>query len=550
LCQVLSIIIYTLKVKSPYYSYHFYLFFHLFFSPERRFKSVSPCRRLFEELSTNQNSPSPSGFVVSNGHLATPNSSFSSFNNNNNKNNNHNGNTLSNNCSFSDVLVAKLGGHSSNILETTNIAKQQVLEGLTDILYSSYQRRRNINNTNITSNSTSNSNNNNINNILNQNSNLLSSPFMDDLGFLSTSSTSNTVYQSSMKKSPMVIYNEDEEFNNENNDNDNINDNDNNNFLMSSPMKIKEIPMKSCSIRKHWNHQQSNIRPRRSMSENFVNTSPPKVSENGLIHHLPCFDSPHDAIKRISPDTLTNLLEEKFSGIYERIFIIDCRYPYEFEGGHIPSALNISSPDAIEKLLMEDPKGNTLILFHCEFSSERAPRMALHVRNLDRQLNKSNYPSLYYPEMYILDGGYKNYWQQHGDKCEPPHSYLPMRNPQYRDQLRHYQKIKYAFKSGCHLSQHSTIKTLPPKCKKARSKSLNVANARKFFNDLISGDKTEEVQRQNTSNDHLEGDSSSIVNNLNEDQNHMFPSYTISMTNSFSSIFASELDTPSEMDIE
>lgn len=459
--------------------------------------------------------------------MATQNSSFPSFNN-------HNSNTVNiNNNLFSDVLVTKLGNSNLETINTTTTTttKQQVVEGLTEILFSSYQRKRSI------------SNNNSSSAVFNQNSNLLSSPFMDDLGFLSTA-TSNTINStSSMKKNALVVYNEDEEVNE-------------NFFLMSSPMKIKEIPMKSCSIRKHWNHHAKVIQPRRSMSETFINSSNNStvVSENGLIHHLPCFDSPHDAIKRISPETLINLLEGKYSGIYEKMFIIDCRYPYEYEGGHIPSAINVNCPEVIEKLLMEEPKRNTstLIVFHCEFSSERAPRMALHVRNLDRQLNKTNYPSLYYPEMYILDGGYKNYWQQNGGKCDPPHAYLPMRNPQYRDQLRHHQKLKHAFKSGCHLSQHSNIKTLPPKSKKTRSKSLNIANARKFFNDLISG---EGCKNLDTSDNEFisatatieEGECTSTVNTS---QNHMFPSYTIPMTNSFSSIFASELDIPSEMDLD
>ena len=484
----------------------------MFSSPERRFKSISPCRRLFEELSTNQNSPSPSGFVVSNGNLATPNSSFS---NNYSNNNNNNCNSFFNN---SDVLVTKSILSNSNLETATTTTKQQVVEGLTDILYSSYQRRRSI------SGNGNNINNSSYINLLNQ-----SSPFMDDLGFLSTTST--------MKKNSLVIYE---------NDGDIINDaeeEENTLVLMSSPMKIKEIPMKSCSIRKHWNRKTTTTSSqRRSMSENFISYTNPKMSENGLIHHLPCFDSPHDAIKRISPDTLVDLLEGKYCGIYEQVHVIDCRYPYEYEGGHIPSAINVNSPDVIEKLLLAEPKQNTLIVFHCEFSSERAPRMALHVRNLDRQMNKTNYPSLYYPEMYILDGGYKNYWQQHGDKCEPTNSYLPMRNPQYRDQLKHYQKMKHAFKSGCHLSQHSTtIKTLPPKSKKPRSKSLNVANARKFFNDLISSGNCEERDGDNSNSFSVDGCTS---------QNHMFPSYTIPMTNSFSSIFASELDIPSEMDLE
>lgn len=368
---------------------------------------------------------------------------------------------------------------------------------------------------------------------------------MDDLGFLSTSANSS--------KKPFTPEEP------ENYDNGNCIVDNSEVILMSSPTtkSIKknntighEKEQISCSIRKqhgqvHWNRR-PHILARRSMSvttdDRYCPT--PSISENGLIHHLPCFNSPHDAIKRISPDTLVDLLEGKFAGVYDRLYIIDCRYPYEYEGGHIPSAINVNNPDVIEELLFENIKGNTLIVFHCEFSSERAPRMALHVRNLDRQLNKSSYPSLHYPEMYILDGGYKNYWQQHGDKCDPPQAYLPMRNPNCRDQLKHHQKIKYAFKSGCHLSQHSTIKKLPPRSKKQeRSKSLNIANARKFFDDLISSENT-----QNTNeSDH---DLSFNSGKRDESEGHMFPSYTIPMANSFSSIFASELDIPSEMDYD
>lgn len=308
--------------------------------------------------------------------------------------------------------------------------------------------------------------------------------------------------------------------------------------LMSSPM----MKPRNCSIRKHWNRRIESISSlsRRSMSE----STSKMMSENGLIHHLPCFDSPHDAIKRISPDTLIDLLEGKFSGVYDRLLVIDCRYPYEYEGGQIPTAININDPELIEDLLFqENSEPNTVIVFHCEFSSERAPRMALHARNLDRQHNKACYPALFYPEMYILDGGYKNYWQQHGDKCEPTNAYVPMRCPQYRDQLRYHQKLKHVYKSG----QHSTVKRLPPKSKKPRSKSLNIANARKFFNDLITAREGEEDLSFNST---IEEGGWGVPPKTTTTQQHMFPSYTIPMVNSFSSIFASELDIPSEMDLD
>lgn len=31
-----------------------------------------------------------------------------------------------------------------------------------------------------------------------------------------------------------------------------------------------------------------------------------------------------------------------------------------------------------------------------------------HVRNLDRWIHADAYPALFYPELYLIDGGYKN----------------------------------------------------------------------------------------------------------------------------------------------
>jgi len=55
--------------------------------------------------------------------------------------------------------------------------------------------------------------------------------------------------------------------------------------------------------------------------------------------------------------------------------IIDCRFDYEYFGGHIKGALNISSPEAIEEYFFKDKvkieklmSDRTVIIFHCEFS--------------------------------------------------------------------------------------------------------------------------------------------------------------------------------------
>ena len=53
------------------------------------------------------------------------------------------------------------------------------------------------------------------------------------------------------------------------------------------------------------------------------------------------------------------------------------------------------------------PVISKVVIFHCEFSSKRGPKMCRYVRKTDRTMNKQNYPKLFYPEIYILHGGYK-----------------------------------------------------------------------------------------------------------------------------------------------
>ena len=62
-------------------------------------------------------------------------------------------------------------------------------------------------------------------------------------------------------------------------------------------------------------------------------------------------------------------------------------------------------------------KKELVIVFYCEFSSARAPNMLNHLRSLDRTVNKRNYPSLYYPNIYLLSGGYCNFVKSFYDSC-------------------------------------------------------------------------------------------------------------------------------------
>uniref|UniRef100_A0A2K6V2R1 M-phase inducer phosphatase n=1 Tax=Saimiri boliviensis boliviensis TaxID=39432 RepID=A0A2K6V2R1_SAIBB len=154
---------------------------------------------------------------------------------------------------------------------------------------------------------------------------------------------------------------------------------------------------------------------------------------------LQTVDGKHQDLKYISPETMVALLMGKFSNIVEKFVIVDCRYPYEYEGGHIKTAVNLPLERDAESFLLQSPitpcslDKRVILIFHCEFSSERGPRMCRFIRERDRSVN--DYPSLHYPEMYILKGGYKEFFPQHPNFCEPQ-DYRPMNHEAFKDELK------------------------------------------------------------------------------------------------------------------
>uniref|UniRef100_A0A452E3Q6 M-phase inducer phosphatase n=1 Tax=Capra hircus TaxID=9925 RepID=A0A452E3Q6_CAPHI len=154
---------------------------------------------------------------------------------------------------------------------------------------------------------------------------------------------------------------------------------------------------------------------------------------------LQTVDGKHQDLKYISPETVVALLTGKFSHTVEKFVTVDCRYPYEYEGGHIETAVNLPLERDAETFLLQSPitpcslDKRIILIFHCEFSSERGPRMCSFIRERDRASN--DYPSLYYPEMYILKGGYKDFFPQHPTFCESQ-DYRPMNHEDFKDEMK------------------------------------------------------------------------------------------------------------------
>jgi len=91
-------------------------------------------------------------------------------------------------------------------------------------------------------------------------------------------------------------------------------------------------------------------------------------------------DGRHHDLKEISAATLADLLDGKFKVKYT---VIDCRYPYEYDGGHVRGSLNFCTEAEVYKKYFEERRGQEgasssereILIFHCEFSVERGPRM-------------------------------------------------------------------------------------------------------------------------------------------------------------------------------
>ncbi|KAJ2841789.1 m-phase inducer phosphatase, partial [Coemansia brasiliensis] len=165
------------------------------------------------------------------------------------------------------------------------------------------------------------------------------------------------------------------------------------------------------------------------------NFSPSAKSQE--CHQLPCCTAAADSIMRVEAETVSQLLGGKYSHLYDEKIIVDCRFPYEYEGGHIAGAVNAPTAEALETLLLQRPPSDkrVVVILHCEYSIQRAPSMASLLRRRDREVNMHRYPALHYPEIYVLKGGYRNFFSFFKQQCEPQ-NYVEMNDQAFASDCR------------------------------------------------------------------------------------------------------------------
>ncbi|CAH8506353.1 unnamed protein product [Schistosoma bovis] len=269
-------------------------------------------------------------------------------------------------------------------------------------------------------------------------------------------------------------------------------------------------------------------------------------SDGRRARALPVVDRTGSGLHCVSTDTVGDLISGSKRNI--NYVIVDCRFPYEYEGGHIKGAINIfTHSDLVQEIfnrvpaqrppgtsgpprfLGEDlarrlattqreplsapcelisddededefPENTTseisdsdlayandevileknihsdspksepdlsyvssglsnisessnqdppfVVIFHCEFSSQRAPALAAFLRSVDRVSNYHRYPFLYFPEIYIMKGGYSAFYRKFPHLCTPQ-EYVKMFHRDYRNHLRLYKRLTRRVSSAC-----------------------------------------------------------------------------------------------------
>ena len=76
---------------------------------------------------------------------------------------------------------------------------------------------------------------------------------------------------------------------------------------------------------------------------------PDLIGDFTVGHALPLISGKHQDLKSISAETLAALMKGEYQDAIQDFTIVDCRYPYEYAGGHISGSVNVYTQDSISE---------------------------------------------------------------------------------------------------------------------------------------------------------------------------------------------------------
>lgn len=197
--------------------------------------------------------------------------------------------------------------------------------------------------------------------------------------------------------------------------------------------------------------QMSPQRPEKSLLGLLDEAMPLPLLHNHNLHHksssvasppslpLQILLVGQDLLPRIDCAELSRILAGSYADFFHDVLVIDCRFSYEYNGGHIAGAVNLALQRDLEThFSLAASTGaagragrRLLLVFHCEYLVFRGPTMAAHLRKLDRTWNAERYPHLSYPDIVVLDGGYSLFFAMHPTLCYPQ-AYVEMKDIKHK----------------------------------------------------------------------------------------------------------------------
>lgn len=205
-----------------------------------------------------------------------------------------------------------------------------------------------------------------------------------------------------------------------------------------TPLKTKRTYSESTLIEKQITDNKKYLKIQKKLVDQCLQ----KSHQNLKIETINNSENPD--MPTIETKTLDHLLDTRTN-----VVLIDTRFSFEYEAGHIQNSININNPFHLETLFFEYghllfsgnflqklpelatiPKKNLeswlktqnadetnhqnmleeppIIIIHCEFSQKRGPKLLRYLRKRDREINEEHYPNLIYPHIFLLSGDRKS----------------------------------------------------------------------------------------------------------------------------------------------
>ncbi|OHS99484.1 Rhodanese-like domain containing protein [Tritrichomonas foetus] len=155
--------------------------------------------------------------------------------------------------------------------------------------------------------------------------------------------------------------------------------------------------------------------PNLGIDEDGISGEPLVIPVKGPYDQIPLIAS-NTPFPFIAPETVLKLLRCEISlprGV--TIFVIDCRFHYEFAEGHIHGAQNLLTFRDMVSIFNRLRKfKKAILIFHCELTVDRSVQWAYAFREYDRYCSGMTYPELTYPEIYLMKGGFRKLYKLAG----------------------------------------------------------------------------------------------------------------------------------------